>query len=58
MNSKEAIIKLYNYWQDFENKQFREGETLDTHFTEQEKKCIFLSSAIIGIIVMVVIYLL
>lgn len=49
MDSKEAIVKLYEQWQEFQNDKFRGNETLDTYFNEQEKKCIFLSDAIIGI---------
>jgi len=49
MNSKEAIEKLYKQWQEYTNEQFPDNESLDTYFSHQEKKCIFLSSAIIGI---------
>jgi len=49
MNPKEAIKKLYEQWQEFTNEQYPDNESLDTYFSEQEKKCIFLSSAIIGI---------
>jgi hypothetical protein len=50
MTSKEAIIKLYEKWIKYENDSYTENETLDTYFSEQGKKCIFLSSAIVGII--------
>jgi len=49
MNSKEAIVKLYEQWQEYTNEQFPDNESLDTYFSQQEKKCVFLSSAIIGI---------
>jgi len=49
MNSKEAIVKLFEQWQEYTNEQFPDNESLDTYFSKQEKKCIFLSSAIIGI---------
>ena len=49
MNSKEATVKLFEQWQEYTNEQFPDNESLDTYFSQQEKKCIFLSSAIIGI---------
>lgn len=49
MNSKEAIIKLYDHWQEWEKNKYRKGDSIDLHFTEQQKKYIFLSSAIVGI---------
>jgi len=49
MNPKEAIKKLYNQWHEYTNETFPDNESLNTYFSQQEKKCIFLSSAIIGI---------
>lgn len=43
LNSKELILKLYDFWQN------TVCTGLDAYFNEQEKKCIFLSSAIVGI---------
>jgi len=46
---KRSNRKLYDQWQEYTNETFPDNESLDTYFTIQEKKCIFLSSAIVGI---------
>ena len=50
MNEKEAIMKLYEQWQEWHNDHYAKPESLDTYFNEQQKKRIFLSDAIIGIV--------
>lgn len=49
MESIEKVKNLYKGWQEYENGTYEDGETLDTHYTEQEKKCIFLSDGVFGI---------
>jgi hypothetical protein len=49
MNQQEAVKSLYDFWQEEENTSYLDNETLDTYFSEHEKRCIFLSSAIVGL---------
>jgi hypothetical protein len=49
MNNREAIIQLYKIWEKDQNEHYVDDETLNTFFSEKEKRCVFLSNAIIGI---------
>ena len=50
MRQEEAIVKLYEFWKgNIMNPQCGNGKTLNNDYSEKDIKCIFLSSAIVGI---------
>ena len=50
MRQEEAIVKLYEFWKEnIMNPQCGNGKTLNDDYSEKDIKCIFLSSAMVGI---------
>jgi hypothetical protein len=49
MTQEEAIQELYKEWVKNQNESYPNGKNMNNYFNEYQKKCMFLSDAIIGI---------